>query len=357
MTVNRTITESIIWATCLVGFASCTTEHRNKYEAPRFEEVLSASFELLTEDQPWGGTSKIYKYGDVLAVVTSEPGYSEKPGTWLHLFDLDGNRLSNLIAYGRGPFDAGTIIRADLKENLLYMLDYSGSKLLTVNMATVVADGYGAVDSFDIQQENRLASHFVLPGGNVLRIHNPSFNEPDSLYRIQLYSQDGTLLCKDDQSPYSECDAKTRFYFEAVSSRQAISPDGRHLAIAIGAGAILEIYTIENRSVSDVVTKNFIKPELARTPDGVSISEKTVAGFNYLFPTDGLLYAAYDGESFFGKSSPVFKNIAVFDWEGKALKEIRTDHRIESLCTENGKEFYAVVNDAEGRAFIAKLII
>lgn len=357
MTVNRTIVEIILFAACLVGFASCATEHRIKYEAPRFEEVLSASFELLSEDQPWGGTSKIYKYGDVLAVLTSEPAFSEKPGTWLHIFDLAGNRLSDLIAYGRGPFDAGTITRADQKEDLLYMLDYSGSKLLTVDLATVVADGYGAVDSFDIPQENRLASHFVLPGGNVLRIHNPSFNEPDSLYRIQLYSREGMLLCKDDHSPYTECDAKTRFYFETASSRQAISPDGRHLAIAIGAGAILEIFTIENTSVSDVVTKYFIKPELARTPDGVSINETTVAGFNYLFPTDGLLYAAYDGENFFGKSSPVYKNITVFDWEGNALKEIRTDYRIESFCTENGKEFYAVVNDAEGRAFVAKLNI
>lgn len=52
----------------------------------------------------------------------------------------------------------------------------------------------------------------------------------------------------------------------------------------------------------------------------------------------------------------LFGNISVFDWKGNALKEIRTDYRISSLYTDDGREFYAVVEDKDGRMFVAKLI-
>jgi len=51
-----------------------------------------------------------------------------------------------------------------------------------------------------------------------------------------------------------------------------------------------------------------------------------------------------------------YSNIAVFDWNCKPVKLIKTDCRIERICTnEDETALYAVVSDKDKRCFIGKI--
>ena len=326
-----------------------------KFEAPRFNTSEIREFEIITGEQLWGGMSKIFKYGDIIAVVSYENG---NPSTWLHLFNLDGTILSNMLTMGRGPLDAVYIKDAYLSDNMLYMFDYSDRKMISVDMSKVRDDGYAVLDSYKISGNGRLNYYAKTSNGSILCKYDPRMDgQTDSLGRMSLYSSCGDLISMWNESPFSSKEPSVRWYLESPASRQAMSEDGDKFVIATSTGAVLETFSLSHNKIKQIVTKYFVKPVIEKSGMNVSFGEKSIAGFGDICAKNKYLYAVYDGENYLSDSVLKFKNIAVFDWKGNALKEIRTNFRIESICTEDEKTFYAVINDKERRAYIAKLTL
>ena len=55
-------------------------------------------------------------------------------------------------------------------------------------------------------------------------------------------------------------------------------------------------------------------------------------------------------------SSSQYRNVAIYDWKGKALIRILTDSSIERLCAdEEHNVLYGVIKDENGNQFIGRL--
>lgn len=190
-----------IAASILLAFAvfqSCADGER-KYAAPKFGEVMSAQFQLLSEDQMWGGLTSIYKYKDVVAVMAYD---FYTPSTFLHFFSLNGEHLDDMVLVGRGPFEVLSTPKTFLRDSTLYLVDIIGQKQISVNLERVVEQKYGACRCEDPDLDILCIYAERLSNGDSLFIFysDPSGASADDP-RIRLVSGGKSVVCT--SSPYS----------------------------------------------------------------------------------------------------------------------------------------------------------
>ena len=334
--------------------AACSTP-KEKYAQPKFPEEKITAVELLTEDQLWGGPAYIFKYADILVVVSS----SKDSDCWLHLYSTDGRFFGEFVRTGRGPKEFSGVSQAYMSGPMLYLMSYMSKTTLVVDVSRVLEDGDGAVSRWvSPDDSNWLSYAFPASAGNVVAIYRPKVNcdIPYDPARICLYDFEGNAVSAYNESPYSDLSPRGRSYLEFAMACRTISPDGKHLALAANVGAVLEIFSID-KEVNHVMTSYYVDPQFEENGNNVHTNVKSIAGFGYLYGGNEHLFAVYDGKtSFKDKRNGWFRNIAVFDWNGEPQKLIKTDWSIEAIVTDDdGETFYAVVSDPDRREYLARL--
>lgn len=335
--------------------AACSSP-KVKYAQPKFPEEEARTFELLTEDQLWGGTVKIFKHGDILAVIT----HGATDDKWLHLYSLNGDSIGDYVVSGRGPFEVDYVSGAYLADGVLYLMDSVDKKIISVELSVLLTGDLENAVSEDalVDGSNWLAYCFPLPNKRIIGVYSPKImgDIPYEKYRICLFDETGKLLSSYNESPYSEYSPIGRSYLELATSFKAVSPNGRHLALSTSVGAVLEIFSIVDE-VKHVRTSYYVEPQFEEKGRSVQTSVKSIAGFGYLYGGNEHLFTVYDGKtSFKDKSKVWFRDIAIFDWNGKPQKLIKTDWSIDAIVTDDdGETFYAVVSDPERHEYLAIL--
>lgn len=350
----RRLLKLVLQAVVIVAVA-CTSAH-NVYEVPKFRVEEKINFKLLTEDQLWGGQSSIFKYGELLAVVT----FSKADETWLHIFKSSGEHLGDYIHTGRGPEEILYVSRAHLSGSILYLMAPMDKKMLAVDLSKIVDGGDEMITQTDlVDDSNWLFYSFPVSRGNTVGIYHPRTLD-ENCYdsgRICLFDSEGKIVSSYGDSPYDDYSPAAREFLELAMSNQVISPDGKHLAITQCVGAVLELFSIDN-AIRCNKTMFFVKPEFEETGNTVGINEESVAGLGRPCADDDYLYCPYDCENRYDEASAncLFSRIAIFRWNGSAEKIINTDYRIDSLTTDDeGETFYAVVSDPDRREYLARL--
>lgn len=334
--------------------AACSSP-KEKYTQPEFPKEESKRFELLSDDLVYGGPIRLFKYEDILVIVT----YSTRSNCFVHLFSMDGKSLGDYVRQGRGPKELSDASQSYMTGSVLYLVSYMSKTTFAVDVSKLMDEGDDAVSLFDSPDDSNWVSYaFPVSSGNTIAVYDPKVKGdiPYDLARICLYDSDGNVVSTYNESPYSDFSPRGRSYLEFAMAISTISPDGTHLALAANVGAVLEIFSINNE-VKHVKTSYYVEPQFEEKGRDVLINDKSIAGFGYLYGGNEHLFAVYDGKtSFKDKSKVWFRDIAIFGWNGKPQKLIKTDWSIDAIVTDDdGETFYAVVSDLDKRVYLARL--
>lgn len=339
----------------VVVTAACSSP-KEKYTQPEFPKEESKTFELLSDDLVYGGVIHLYKYEDILVIVT----YSTRSDCFVHLFSKDGNLLGDFVREGRGPKELSDASQSYMVGPTLYLMSCMTKTMLAVDVSKLMDKGNDAVYLLEAPDDsNWMAYAFPVSSGNTITVYDPKLKgdiPPYEHARICLYDSKGNIVSSYNESPYSDFSPRGRSFLEFAMACRAVSPDGKHLAISANVGAVLEIFSIDNE-VKHVKTSYYVEPQFEEKGRDVLTNEKSIAGFGYLYGGNEHLFAIYDGKtSFKDKSKVRFRDIAIFDWNGKPQKLIKTDWSIDAIVTDDdGETFYAVVSDLDRRVYLARL--
>lgn len=352
---------------CLYGtLISCSDSE--EYSRPRFKVETTGDFEIIGEElEDASFANKLWVCGDY--IIVHYLGLTDP--TCVHVFDKKtGKPVLDALRRGRGAneilWTQNSAVDSNTGEVTFY--DFQQNARLTFSIDSLLKFGSSVIHKSNFTHTKCVTNILPYSDDAEICVTTPSFltKDDDIEPRISLRDSNGNVLAKYEVFP--ELDRKTLHSCYTFPSA-AISPDGSKLALAIYWGAILETFSVSRGTIERRAIKRFIKPEFTTNDMGsIRYTENSYAGFQTLTAKDDFIYAVYDGEVNLFENSKLPKdkkmtfsrNIAVFDWDGKPLKKIRTDYTIYAIDVieeESSKVLYAFVEDKERHYFLGKMNI
>ena len=349
-------------AVLLFVLSGCGGDRPGVYSLPEFKETVEEEFEVIS-DEIYGVKviSDMVVYGSKIIVCAS----NLEDGTILHIYDKEsGEPLMHTLNSGRGPKELIYPGNMSFNEDsgTMVFFDIIASKRLDIDMDGLMEHGLDAVE--EVYWPSRLWNlrNIALKNGS-LHTYNISYLQRDTskVMRLEMRDRYGNILSAYNEFPVIDNDRKRFMMY--TNEIIAVSPDEEKMAIASSLGGILETFSLKNGEIRNKATKYFIEPDFSIEGNRYNY-DNLLDCFSDLYAEDDVIYAAYGGEVRMSENrnrppeeqSLSYRNIAVFDWEGRALKKIRTDYRIERLCLDKGENtIYAVIKDTEGRAYIGRI--
>ncbi len=352
----------------ILGFNSCNSSRdAATYSLPEFRQVREAEFEIISELPGMGAVDDICVYGNYVVLAC----YRFSDETYIHILDKSSGRLlMNAFHRGRGPNEILWSHNGymDSENGTIGFFDIQQDKLVYCSIDSLVQKGPSSVKSspYDIPDD----AMFILPrtDDDEIVFNSPRYVNVDSdllAPRVILRNKSGEVLATDNTYP-AIGDPAVRDICNR-EARVAISPDGSKMAVGLAYASVLELYSLSDDSIKSEVINYYIKPDF-ETNGGLypAFSDNTYQGVTDMFPTDDLLYTSYDGEVNLKKNSALSvserallsRNIAIFNWKGKALEKIITDYSIMRLCVSEEKDgtyIYALLHDTARNPYLGKL--
>lgn len=315
---------------------------KTSYRELKFDKEIAVEIDTLTGEQLWGGTAKIQLINEKLYVVAFEKG---TPTTWVHVFDTTGNKICDLIPFGRGPKEASMITTAQVIDPALCLFDPQVYKEISI-----IEDPVSG--SYNISEEPRAREKWIW---NCLKANDkvvslycpgPQSDETD-MPRIVLRSSAGSVIDEYSGSPLDDEAPAVKFYLEAMRSCSALSNNAKNYAISYSDAGILQLFSISDR-IKNTFTGFYYPHSLTLKDNQVVPQDKSRPFINTLYASESYLFASYDGEEYQkGDNRLLYTKIAVFDWKGRPRLLIKCDYRIEALCySESDYTIYAVLVDS-----------
>lgn len=229
--------------------ASCTSRHSSEYSIPDFPVKGEARWEIISDElvyQPY----TIDLSGEYLLVNGYEAG---SPNT-LFIYDKNsGKQVFSGLKCGRGSketiFSRNNII---VHGGQVSQYDNVLGKKLSFCVDSIVKSGPSVIRdepwSYPVW-----TTYMYEQGDYVLNIRNesPIARSRTDLPRIYLQDSDGMIVSEDDFSPIEDPGKRFKLYsFPCVS----VSPDGRHIAVGITEGNLLETFSLGNGTFERIAT-------------------------------------------------------------------------------------------------------
>ncbi len=337
------------------------------YSLPEFKDVRNAEFEIIGNLLGMGAVDDICVYGDYIAVAC----YRFSDETYIHVFDKSsGELLVNAFHRGRGPNEILWSHNCYMNSNtgMIGFFDNQQDKYVYCSIDSLMENGSSAIET--IQYDIPADAMFIVPRtlDDEIVFNAPKYVnvEPDSIPpRMVLRDKSGEILASDNSYPEIENPAVMDICNR--EARVAVSPDGHNMAIGLAYASVLEIYSITDDSIKRESVNYYIEPDF-ETNGGFypAYTDGTYQGVTDIFPTNDLLYTAYDGEVNLKRNSELpssqkallSRNVAVFDWSGRALEKIVTNYSIMRLCVseeDDGVFIYALLHDVDRNPYLGRL--
>ena len=340
---------AVVLAAATIG---CKNSSDIVYRPLFFDEQVDVDVVKISDSQFWGGVVKFCKVDNYLVAVTYQEDI--KGVTWLHVFDTSGRKIADYIPYGRGPNELVAVRGIQVVGHVLKLYDLTLNKEIQVDFSA--SDGVLSVSEASIPPRKWMMNLFSV-GNNKLIYSAPShLVESNRPPRLLLESPNGVVLSECFDSPFESEDPIIRFRLDSMGAFQSLSPDGSKFAIAYSGAGVLELYSV-GKSIKRESLDYFSPHDLKMLNGKVVQSGERRRSFCSLYASDKYVFASYDGSVYDeNKKGLLFKNIAVFDWKGHALKLLKTLYRIEAICySEDDHILYTVNIDESGDAFLGKL--
>ena len=327
-----------------------------RYHEPKFEVNERKNFEVLTNHLDlYKVIYGFHVYENLFVIVNFNPN------GFVNIYDRERFELiASAVPRGNGPLEMTgcTWTYLNKKDGKLVLFDAPTKKTLLVDINKLIENESDCVEKYDIKiPPKRREAFYPMKDGWVLmnrpQIGRTSENE---LARFMVFNQDSTLLCKYDGYPDVSENLLAPLY--VLNHPIAFSSDGNRFAIGTENGAILETFEISGNRIIPLSTKYFYECDFDNYGNDKSPS-RTILGMIDLEADDHRIYGIVDFENrycdYFDSTEKLFHNkIAIFDWEGRPIRLINTDHTITKIAID-GEIVYALVKMEDGGRQIARL--
>lgn len=345
----------MLFALMVLPLPGC--EETIRYKCPQFREIGTGNFELISEDLGYNRVTDMFIYGQYAVLLTPD----RTDGTCIQIYDKDtGKRLCGAVHQGRGPGEVlvGLHLSSfDMALGNVLMYEQGRHAMVVCNMEKMIAGEEDAIYEEGRLFPNAMSKYYQLGEDKSLLVCNvsPVTKDTTRIPRFKICDKFDNELFRSYGYPYEENSFfRWNLYTFAVSG---LTPGKDRLAIGTSYGAVLETYDIQGDSLKKRSVSYFIEPGIGNGRRFTN--DDTILGFNDIYAAEKAIYAAYDGENTGAVSSSLFfHNIAVFDWDGTPLNLIDMGMRIEQLCMDCETDvLYAIVEDSDGRCYLAKTLL
>lgn len=274
---------------------------------------------------------------------------------YFHVYTLSGNPKGKFARKGQGPGELLSANQFHLSpgKDTLYVYDGVSRKLVAYNLDTNLERDRSFTEykidySILPPSETPFIIYDLLPlGGNQFLL---KANQPKLRYGcINLATKQITSVYKDFPSEYVTGNAEEIWSVFSSDTRTFFKPDYARLFNATYIGGILELFSVGSGWELAMDTTLCIYEPVYGLAEGtvpafVVGNEKTQLGFEDAYAGNEFIYALLHEKG--DAMEP--ESVIVFDWQGNAVKEMRTSQRLARFCVdETHNVIYALASDEE----------
>ncbi len=326
----------------------------NEYQAPEFGTVKEMELEILSEDVFNYGPANIELSGDYILIS----GYSGPTSETFYVFDKSGKLLKSGINHGRGPGETLVgYIRMSVYGDTVSYLDLTTKELLSFSLENFMSSDPLEVNTEFLDLPAWCTDAQRTSRGQMVRVISRSWKKDLDLPQrtVELEDWDGTIQKYEGQV----FEDREISWNSNMAPFVAISPDGAKMAITPTLGMTVELFSLEGQFRRTGI-KRFFAPDVEKVDGQLEYKDTYIYANGAVKATNTELYYAYDGETTRREMNAtndalLFKNLAVFDWEGNPKCLYKTKYRLHRFCIdESEKTVYAILGDKEGRFHLGK---
>lgn len=274
---------------------------------------------------------------------------------YFHVYTLSGNPKGKFARKGQGPGELLSANQFHLSpgKDTLYVYDGVSRKLVAYNLDTNLERDRSFTEykidySILPPSETPFIIYDLLPlGGNQFLL---KVNQPNLRYGcINLATKQITSVYKDFPSEYVTGNAEEIWSVFSSDTRTFFKPDYARMFNATYIGGILELFSVGSGWELAMDTTLCIYEPVYGLAEGtvpafVVGNEKTQLGFEDAYAGNEFIYALLHEKG--DAMEP--ESVIVFDWQGNAVKEMRTGQRLARFCVdETHNVIYALASDEE----------
>lgn len=274
---------------------------------------------------------------------------------YFHVYTLSGNPKGKFARKGQGPGELLSANQFHLSpgKDTLYVYDGVSRKLVAYNLDTNLERDRSFTEykidySILPPSETPFIIYDLLPlGGNQFLL---KANQPNLRYGcINLATKQITSVYKDFPSEYVTGNAEEIWFVFSSDTRTFFKPDYARMFNATYIGGILELFSVGSGWELAMDTTLCIYEPVYGLAEGtvpafVVGNEKTQLGFEDAYAGNEFIYALLHEKG--DAMEP--ESVIVFDWQGNAVKEMRTGQRLARFCVdETHNVIYALASDEE----------
>lgn len=274
---------------------------------------------------------------------------------YFHVYTLSGNPKGKFARKGQGPGELLSANQFHLSpgKDTLYVYDGVSRKLVAYNLDTNLERDRSFTEykidySILPPSETPFIIYDLLPlGGNQFLL---KANQPNLRYGcINLATKQITSVYKDFPSEYVTGNAEEIWSVFSSDTRTFFKPDYARMFNATYIGGILELFSVRSGWELAMDTTLCIYEPVYGLAEGtvpafVVGNEKTQLGFEDAYAGNEFIYALLHEKG--DAMEP--ESVIVFDWQGNAVKEMRTGQRLARFCVdETHNVIYALASDEE----------
>lgn len=342
-----------------VFFYSCRNEE-SSFNKPEFKKTETAEFEILGEELfGYNYISDLKYYNGNIILLALNADNSKN----IHLFNTEGKGLASALMQGRGPMEALFVSNScfDKNSGKMTILDNMAKRAISFSIDTLAKTGE-IPNITTIQLKSSIPSKVKKTNSGYL-IMDTDYTSilAGTSKRFILLDENSDTLSVYNKYPY-ETDVAHRFHMDGLSATLDVSLNGEKAAFVPSHAAILETFDVSDNQIRPIAVGRFIEPKFV-VPEGtmgIEPTEEMTIGFGDVYAGEKYVYTVYDGET-----KPMAQDardhlwstkIAVFDYNCKPARLIKTDYHIERICVDESENMlYAVVYDADFNFFIGRI--
>ena len=345
---RRRIIGTVIALALVLGLTQCSSSGDAAGMFPK-EEDLSFVPVLVPEDyQP----VSLLVYRDLFVVL----GYpNQEGGNTLYVYDSEWNLLSSGVSVGRGPLETLYGYKnVTLRDGSVVFHDFHTKERLTVVLPDFKDSFTLAISKEPVDLPSWCTCFTENAKGQEIRVVSRSFLKDLDMPQRTVQLVDGDSVSEWEGSPFENRELS---FVMSMQPQITFTPEGDRMALASFPGATIEIFDMKN-GIRRIACEQFIEPRITPKNGSYEWQEDYVFGMESISSDGNYIYASFDGETTaadvrMDEKPLLFKNIALFDWDGHPKILYKTDYRVEKVCPANDV-LYAVLNDGKIGRFIGK---
>ena len=316
------------------------------YVKPEFTDIRPTKLLRLNDEFTLRMTGHFLIYDSVIIF----PAISVDNNNVFQLLSTnDGHFIKGFANIGRSAEELSDYMRLSLdnKEGVLYALDNTNKYTITDLEKVIKNSSLAVVDKGHFKGNFPAARAIDYRNGRLLQMGG----YPED--RIFMINENGdTILRYNILPPVSKIidqDKELHKRYFLYNSHYAVRPDGKKIANVTTNGMLLEIFDIDNKTISHSCVKYMYEPRLERSNIG---KPDCIFGASHICTTNDYIYILY----YDAPISEVAKSkakIGVFDWEGNEQSCYELNDMVATFAiTPNGKQIYCWAYDTNSEEYL-----